>query len=43
MTLLPNNSLERTVSHRGRTVRALAVGTRAGAQRRRGAAAQLRR
>jgi hypothetical protein len=29
---LANKSLERTVSHRGRTVRAFAVGARAGAQ-----------
>ena len=29
----PNKSLERTVSHRGRTVRASAVGARAGAEK----------
>jgi hypothetical protein len=38
-----NNSLERTVIHRGRTVRAFTVGARAGAQRRYRAAAQLKR
>jgi uncharacterized membrane protein YeaQ/YmgE (transglycosylase-associated protein family) len=32
--VLPNKSLERTVSHRGRTVRALAVCARAGAEMR---------
>ncbi|HXF78656.1 MAG TPA: hypothetical protein VN598_07320 [Usitatibacter sp.] len=36
-------SLERTVNHRGRTVRAFAVGARAGTQWRRRAAAQLKR
>ena len=30
--LTPNKPLERTVIHRGRTVRAFAVGTRAGAE-----------
>lgn len=39
----PNNALERTVSHRGRTVRALALCARAGAQWRQRAAAQLDR
>ena len=32
MTRLPNKSLERTVNHRGRTVRAVALCARAGAQ-----------
>jgi hypothetical protein len=32
MRQLANKSLERTVNHCGRTVRALAVGARAGAQ-----------
>jgi len=40
---LPNNSLERTVDHRGRTVRAVALCARAGAQWRRWPAAQLGR
>jgi len=37
---MPNNSLERTVSRRGRTVRALALYARAGAQWRRWPAVQ---
>ncbi len=41
--MLPNKSLERSVSHRGRTVRAFAVCARAGTQRRHRAAAQLNR
>jgi hypothetical protein len=43
MKLLANNSLERTENHRGRTVRAFAVGARAGAQWRQWLAAQLKR
>ena len=39
----PNKSLERTVNHRGRTVRAFAVGARAGADERRHAAVQRNR
>jgi len=38
-----NNALERTVRHGGRTVRAVALCARAGAQGRRFAAAQLDR
>jgi hypothetical protein len=38
-----NNSLERTVDHRGRTVRAFAVGARAGAEERHHAAVQRNR
>jgi hypothetical protein len=38
-----NNSLERAENHRGRTVRASAVSARAGAQKGRRAAAQLKR
>jgi len=40
---MPNNTFERTVKHRGRTVRAFARGARAGAQWQQGAAAQLHR
>ena len=32
--MTPNKSLERTVAHRGRTVRAFALGARAGAEER---------
>jgi len=32
MTVMSNNALERTVMHRGRTVRAVALCARAGAQ-----------
>ena len=39
----PNKSLERTVGHGGRTVRAFALGARAGAQWQLRAAAQLDR
>jgi hypothetical protein len=38
-----NKSLERTVTHRGRTVRAFAVGARAGAEQLRHAAVQRNR
>ncbi len=41
--LMPNNAFERTVTCRGRTVRAFALSARAGTQWRRGAAAQLGR
>ena len=37
---MPNNALERAVNFRGRTVRALAVGARAGAEDLRYAAVQ---
>jgi hypothetical protein len=37
---MPNNKLERTVNHGGRTVRAFALGARAGAQLRSWSAAQ---
>jgi hypothetical protein len=40
---MANNAFERTVRQSGRTVRAFAVCARAGAQRRRCAAAQLGR
>jgi len=38
--VMPNNALERTVVHRGRTARALALCARAGAEVRRHAAVQ---
>ena len=38
-----NNALERTVAHRGRTVRARALCARAGAQRQRWSAVQRNR
>jgi hypothetical protein len=41
--MTPNNAFELTEMHRGRTVRAVALCARAGAQRRRCAAAQLGR
>jgi hypothetical protein len=41
--MLPNNALERTVNHRGRIVRAVALCARAGAQWRSWPAAQLNR
>jgi len=41
--LRSNKSLERTVDHQGRTVRAFVVGARAGAEERSWPAAQLRR
>jgi hypothetical protein len=41
--LTPNNSLERSGSHRGRTVRAFAVRARAGAESGSCMAAQLNR
>ena len=42
-SMMPNNSLERTGSHRGHTVRAFAVGARAGVQWHQWPAAQFRR
>ncbi len=41
--LTPNNALERTVERRGHTVRAFALGARAGARWRQRATAQLGR
>jgi len=43
MRKLPNKALERTVVYRGRTVRAVALCARAGAQIRRHAAVQRNR
>jgi hypothetical protein len=41
--MMPNNALERTVSHRGRTVRAVALRARAGAESGQHAAVQRNR
>jgi len=41
--MLSNNTLERTVNHRGRTVRAFAAGARAGAEERSWPAVQRNR
>jgi hypothetical protein len=41
--MMPNKSLERTVNHRGRTVRAVTLYARAGAEVRRHAAVQRNR
>jgi hypothetical protein len=43
MIMLPNKALERTVNHRGRTVRAVALCARAGAEERLWPAVQLNR
>jgi len=40
---MPNNAFELTVTHRGRTVRGVALCAQAGAQRRQRAVAQLGR